>query len=539
MTTKAQANDAWIERYIISAVLSDPDNGRYYSMARDMGIKHTFFTKSEHQIIWSCFERVYKAGKPIDIGSVFDRIRRTRSGDLQFRIPGVDSPDVLLSNIVSVTSLTQLASTDDSYAGFEHHLQAAKDRMSRIELQSLAADIRIMSESESIGDVIEKAKKRIDSIQSPSSGKYPEPVGIKQLPYPKRDDSSMLVGNDWLNRGGAALLVSYAGQGKSSLTFSMAAHWSIGRDFHGLKPKAALRILIIQAEDDNRYMGKLAASAQVGMGLNPEEIDRMNENLMIVRDKSHLGPEFFPMIRHYAQHHQPDLIIINPIYLYAAGDITRNEVAAEFIVGLETANADQRFAYMLVHHTGKPAGKDTKGNRAKVDSWETMYMGFGSSFLANYPRCTMMLEPSAEMGRYNLRFGKGVTNAGIYESVPTSHGYSLPKPTDRIPLKYSDRKMVVYGNEEKVIFWEKDDSARDEDKPDSSESTKKDEGDGWVKDYLTMFDEVNPIAFSQLLRLVQNIDGASKGQMQRRLNRLVDDGFIRNCPPKGYIKIKH
>lgn len=540
MSQPEKKQEGWLERYLLSAILGDPDEGKCFAKAKESGITHEFFQSWATQTVWYLCDCSFKAGDPVSLGKVFDRLRSTKVGELPFFVPGVGSADAMLINFLSAPTLLQIAGEHESYASFEHYIDLAKDKLAKDKLRKLASSIQNLAETGDFSSANDLISKHLESASNKGAGSYPDPIGIKSLPYPKRDDSSMLVGNDWLNRGGAALLVSYAGQGKSSISFAMSAHWAIGRDFYGLRCKKPLRILIIQAEDDHRYMGKLAASVKAGMNLTPPEVDQMNENLMLVRDKSHLGPDFFPMIKHYAQRHQPDIIVINPIYLYAAGDITRNEVAANFIVGLETANAEQKFAYILVHHTGKPSGKDQKGNRAKVDSWETMYMGFGSSFLANYPRCTMMLEPSSQMGRFNLRFGKGVTNAGIYESVATPHGYSVPKPTDRIALKYSNKTMNIHGNDEKVIFWE-----RDEDPVDSSEgansveknnSEKAESSDHWIKDYMTIFDTVRPVSFGEAFRLAQNIDGPSKGQMQRRIKRLMDDGKIKNQPPKGYVK---
>jgi RecA-family ATPase len=41
-----------------------------------------------------------------------------------------------------------------------------------------------------------------------------------------------------------------SGQGKSSMSFQMAALFAAGREAFGIKPAKPLRVLVIQAEDD-------------------------------------------------------------------------------------------------------------------------------------------------------------------------------------------------------------------------------------------------------------------------------------------------
>ena len=83
---------------------------------------------------------------------------------------------------------------------------------------------------------------------------------FKQLfDYTPADDTSTLVGDRWLCRGGQLLLLGQSGIGKSSYTIQQAMTWALGMPFFGMKPRQPLRSLIIQAEND---MGDMAEVVQ-------------------------------------------------------------------------------------------------------------------------------------------------------------------------------------------------------------------------------------------------------------------------------------
>lgn len=66
----------------------------------------------------------------------------------------------------------------------------------------------------------------------------------------RKNDPNNVIGNRWLCKGGSLLIVGQSGTGKSSLMMQAAVHWTLGRDFFGIKPVKALRSIILQAEND-------------------------------------------------------------------------------------------------------------------------------------------------------------------------------------------------------------------------------------------------------------------------------------------------
>lgn len=292
---------------------------------------------------------------------------------------------------------------------------------------------------------------------------------ITSFAYPSDDDPNMLLGSeDYLGRGGGLLFVSHAGAGKSSWAMDACMMWALGRAWMGIKSHHPRKTLIIQAEDSDRYIGKIFASFAHVNKLNESELATLKENCVIIRLKGVSGPAFFTELKALTTLHNPDLVVINPIYLYAQGDITRSEFAQPFLLGLDDANRAEKFAYILIHHTGKPQAKGNNGKRAEVEDWESAYMGFGSSYLANWPRCTILLEPtSGHPGRYQIKLGKGGFNAGITRTVEQGAG-TRQEPVTRVAIRHSTDRMSVGGRDRPVYYWEVDANPPAEDAEDKT-----------------------------------------------------------------------
>jgi len=280
--------------------------------------------------------------------------------------------------------------------------------------------------------------------------------------YPETDDPGILLGSDdYLGRGGGMLFVSYAGIGKSSLIMDACLQWALGRPWMGLRSNGPLRCLIIQSEDSARYLGKVADSFAFFEELTAAEIEQVRRNCVTIQLRGISGAEFFAELRRLLDIYNPDLLVINPLYLFAEGDIAKSEDIQPFLRQLDALNP-MRFGTILVHHTGKPAAKGNNGKRAELENWETTYMGFGSSYLANWPRCSCMLMPKAGSGsRFALKLGKGAPNAGITRQVPQGAGYRL-ESVNHINIRYSSRQVLVNGVGKKSYYWELDEDQSEE-----------------------------------------------------------------------------
>lgn len=377
-----------------------------------------------------------------------------------------------------------------------------------------------------LDEYLSEARFRLAAL-TPSDHRKATPVKpITSFQYPSDDDANMLLGSDdYLGRGGGLLFVSHAGAGKSSWAMDACMMWALGRAWMGIKSHRPRKTLIIQAEDSDRYIGKIFASFAYVNKLTEAELTTLSENCVIVRLKGVSGPAFFSELKAMTALHKPDLVVINPIYLYAEGDITRSEFAQPFLLGLDEANKDEKFAYILIHHTGKPQAKGNNGKRAEVEDWESAYMGFGSSYLANWPRATILLEPVAgHPGKYQIKLGKGGFNAGITRTVEQGAG-TRQEPVTRIAIKHSTERMEVNGKDRPVYYWEVDTEPA-EIAPEPKSTTKPTKYA--FNDYRSLFPESksNGLTLGQLHRALLDNGEIKKNILHQVCKRWADDGDV-------------
>jgi hypothetical protein len=376
-------------------------------------------------------------------------------------------------------------------------------------------------------------------LHDTASVAMPEVKPITAFQYPESSDPNILLGSDdYLGRGGGMLFVSHGGAGKSSLVMDAAMTWALGEPFMGIRANGKLRFLIIQAEDSDRYVGKVVDSFIYKRKLDEEQIATVRGNVVTARVRGVTGQAFFRLVSKLVDQHLPDIVIVNPVYLYAEGDISRPEFAQPFLVGLDTVNKDERFAWLLVHHTGKPAKKQG-GQRAapEMQDWETTYMGFGSSYFANWPRCSMLLEPrEGKPGRFNLRLGKSGLNAGVVAKTMTPVGEAY-EPTTKIPIRHCTDKMKVAGRDRPCIYWEFDTAADDDAQAEANEEgdrktnkRKRSAGGGKYKlsEVLDLFptDPEKAESLRMIVKKAKDILGMPERSLMEYRLELIEDGAI-------------
>ena len=268
----------------------------------------------------------------------------------------------------------------------------------------------------------------------------------------QKDNPDNLLGDDFVEKGGSLIEISMAGVGKSSFLFQQALTWARGLPFMGIRPVRKLRTLIVQAEDSNRYKAKCAEALRQAWNLTPGEVAELRDMVKVVRIKGVTGEPFLQQVRALAKKHKADLVAINPISNYIEGDCSRAEVATPFFNGLDRANAEDEWAWILIHHTAKPPKQD--GNSDNSQDWSSIYMGFGSSVFANRPRAAILIQPRPDNpGEFIMRLGKGGRNAGVTKEVAHGVGTRL-EPTLEVPLRYTTKKLKMPWGEAPMFFWE-------------------------------------------------------------------------------------
>jgi hypothetical protein len=233
------------------------------------------------------------------------------------------------------------------------------------------------------------------------------------LKAPTRDDGRELICDRFLCRAGSLLFVGPTGAGKSSAAMQAGILWSIGKPFFGLRPSAQLHVLYVQAENDPGDLYEIRNGIYEGLKIAPSDGRTAGNNVRIATVNDAVGDRFLSgVLRPLLAEHHPDLLILDPLLAYIGGDVTRQDVTANFVrSGLQPAIAEADCGLLMVHHPPKPR-KDTGTNKSGDDA----YFGAGSADLANWARAVIVLKPTTHHGIYELRLAKRGQRAGWVEA---------------------------------------------------------------------------------------------------------------------------
>jgi DnaB-like helicase N terminal domain/AAA domain len=428
------------EEYLLSACLLD--NGETIGRCLEAGLGPAAFYVPANRVIYEKIVQIYSDRHDVDTAMLVEELRTSKQLEAVGGIP-----------YVLQISARVPTSAEASY--FTAKLRELHVLRELIRVATGAVE-QCYSYQGELSTLLEEVKEQFAAVADRASGGERDTGRpATDFTYPADDDPDILIGGeDFVGRGGALFLVSVTGAGKSPLQLDMCMDWALGRPWHGLRSAGPIKSLIIQHEDSDRYLGKIIGSYVFANKLTPEEEAMLRENLIVKSLRGCNGPDFYRELARLKRRHRPKMIGINPLYLYAEGDISKSEPALRAITNLERVNADRESAYFIIHHTGKPPKRDDK-QFSELEDWEAIYMGIGSSYWANWPRASMFLQPTEDLGHYVLRLGKGAMNAGITHQVPQGAGYRLEAVT-QIPLKHSTSKIKVEGRERPLILWEAD-----------------------------------------------------------------------------------
>jgi hypothetical protein len=222
----------------------------------------------------------------------------------------------------------------------------------------------------------------------------PPPEGRSILDFadtPPREEDTLL-GDRWLCRKGAALFVGPSGIGKSSASVQQDILWGCGREAFGIMPARPLKILTIQAENDDGDLHEMASGVLRGLELNDEELSMVRENVIYFREVGRTSLKFLAeVVRPLLVKYRPDIIRLDPFQAYFGRDICSAEQVAQFCrEGLNPLLDEFNCAAIINHHTPKTNNRDTSGWRQS--DW--MYAGAGSADMTNWARAILAIDPT-------------------------------------------------------------------------------------------------------------------------------------------------
>jgi hypothetical protein len=220
----------------------------------------------------------------------------------------------------------------------------------------------------------------------------PEAVSLVALGERQPDPNDTLLGNRFLCRKAGLLLVGPSGIGKSSASVQQDILWALGLPAFGIAPARRLRMLTIQAENDDGDLGEMMRGVAHAMDLTAADMDSIRDTVLYVSERSRTGPQFLsegvePLLAKY----RPDVIRIDPLLAYLGADINDAKETAAFLrTGLNPLLEKYDCGAIINHHTPKVINRDTKGWRSS--DW--MYAGAGSADVTNWARAILTIDPT-------------------------------------------------------------------------------------------------------------------------------------------------
>lgn len=220
-----------------------------------------------------------------------------------------------------------------------------------------------------------------------------------QDPPKEEDDDNVLLLGGYFRRGHALFIVSTSGAGKSVMVNQLALNLALGREWLGMRPRRALRVGVIQAEDDVEEMADFRRNLRMGLaaeyGWTGAEIDAALKNVSLAtKFKGKTADSFIERLRGWQRRNKFDVIIINPLFAYFGGNLSDSRDCTRFFrEWLDPLMSDPVYGFglMVVHHTTKPPKGDERKNWAEGDF--AQYLGAGGTDVAGWSRASFLLFP--------------------------------------------------------------------------------------------------------------------------------------------------
>lgn len=283
------------------------------------------------------------------------------------------------------------------------------------------------------------------------------PIGI--LSAPPQDDPTELLRYRYLCECGSLLLNGATGLGKSSLGIQAAACWANGLDFFGIYPTKRLRIVIVQAENDDGDVAQVRDGICRGLNLSLEQRQTFFNNVLVYSSRGLTGKRFCQeVLRPLLDLHQPHILQLDPMLAFLGGNVKEQEVVGQFVREyLNPLLFQSKAACMGLHHTNKPPSGREKS------SWvngELAYTGTGSAEWANWARAILAVQSTGATGYYTLhaakrggRLGWAADNNSTNPTpdLPVKGQPSLPNTQPKTQLVYE--KPIAWSREKGVIYW--------------------------------------------------------------------------------------
>ncbi len=236
----------------------------------------------------------------------------------------------------------------------------------------------------------DNAMQSVEKLRE-SAARIAPPRALMDIESCTLESEKTILGCRFLCVGGSMLFVGPSGIGKSSASVQQDLLWALGREAFGIRPQRPLRILCIQAENDDGDLVEMREGVCSGLRLSDEDREAVRHRVFYETDCGRTGAEFLTYVDSRLCSGKFDLLRIDPFMAYLGADVSDAESTAAFLrKGLNPILAKRAVACVLNHHTPKVTNRDTSGWRGS--DW--MYAGAGSADVTNWARAILVIDPT-------------------------------------------------------------------------------------------------------------------------------------------------
>jgi hypothetical protein len=497
------------EEYLIGSCMMDGADMMPKCIAAR--IKPQSFYDPKLGAVFETLSYLHERGFETDIGVVAEELKARKR----------------LSEVGGFPFLAQISSRVPTTARAVYFLEQVRQQAGlREAIRALSSALELAHDTKTdVDELFASVRDRLDRVQIGSD--VSEDIrGAMSFELPAEHDANSLLGkNRYIGRGDGAIIVSSSGMGKSVLQIQWAVCAALGWPFAGIATQGKLTSLVVQSEDSDGDIGEVIFSLKIMMKLTPEQCLEVDKRVLFVRDKLNRGPAFIVRLRALVNKVKPDLVWLNPLHAFAGCDIADARELGNFLRGgLNGVNKEDRFAYMIVHHTPKPM----TGKGVQDKKWhEFMYDAAGSAELVNWARAVITLKPTETEGEFNLILAKRGKRAEVTIEVPgNGDGIKRLEITTKLPIQHSSRTLKIEGRTRQfhAVYWE-------DRKPDAAKPVEHDGKQGGVGRYSETYDDATLVvcyppqsdeghSFSAVLRFAAGTCGVTKATLSRRQKEL-------------------
>jgi hypothetical protein len=223
-----------------------------------------------------------------------------------------------------------------------------------------------------------------------------------------------LIGDRFLCRGGGMVIFGPSGVGKSTFTAGLCVAFARGEAYLQIRPSGPLKILVIQAENDDGDLHEQLQGA-IGELMEGDKIS-LAERLRFATVDHLSGSDFLTnAVSRYLDKERPDLLVIDCLSAYLGDSPTEPKALIGFLRnGLTKLLRQFNCGCVVVHHTSKTTNQNSEVWKAS----DMQYAMAGGADLANWMRSGLfikatdlpdvfMLHVTKRMGRLGWRNAEG------------------------------------------------------------------------------------------------------------------------------------